>query len=111
MQLHEEAGAVRRETLLPVPREEAWAAVCDDDWLGLEREERRAVDEEVVEGRRLSFTWDGDDGGRTLVDITLDDAEDGTRVTVVELPLVTLRAVGASVAARAADGPRMLACA
>ena len=112
MQLHEEAGAVRRELTLPVDREAAWEAVTDPAWLGDEFDERAAVEEERQEGRRIAFAWDGLDGGRSLVEITLDDAEDGwTRVTVIEIPLVTLRAVGAEVAAAGGGGaPRMLAC-
>jgi hypothetical protein len=97
--------------LLPVGREEAWEAVSDPAWLGDELEERAAVLEERVEGRRLALVWDSYGGGRSLVEITLDDAGDGTRVTVVEVPVVTLRAVGAEVAAGAGGGPRMLACA
>jgi uncharacterized protein YndB with AHSA1/START domain len=112
MELHEEAGAVRRETFLPVPREAAWDAVSDPAWLGDELGERDAVVEEREEGRRLALVWDADGGGRSLVEITLDDAGDGTRVTVVEIPLVALRAVGEQVAAGAGGaGPRMLACA
>jgi uncharacterized protein YndB with AHSA1/START domain len=111
MQLHEEAGAVRRETVLPVPREEAWDAVSDPAWLGDELDERDAVLEEREEGRRLALVWDADGGGRSLVEITLDEARDGTRVTVVEIPLTVLRAVGDEVAAGAARGPMMLACA
>ena len=112
MQLHEEAGAVRRELILPVERDAAWEAVTDPAWLGDELEERAAVEEEREEGRRLVLVWDGLGGGRSLVEITLDDAAGGgTRVTVIEVPLVTLRAVGAEVAAAAGGAPRMLACA
>jgi uncharacterized protein YndB with AHSA1/START domain len=112
MQLHEEAGAVRREVHLPVERDEAWEAVTDPAWLGDELEERGAVVEEREECRRLALVWDDLTGGRSLVEITLDDAQDGTRVTVVEIPLVTLRAVGIEVTAGAgaAGGGRMLAC-
>jgi uncharacterized protein YndB with AHSA1/START domain len=113
MQLHEEAGAVRREVHLPVERDEAWEAVTDPSWLGDELEERAAVVEEREEGRRLALVWDDLAGGRSLVEITLDDEDEGTRVTVVEIPLVTLRAVGAEVAAGVgggAGGARMLAC-
>jgi uncharacterized protein YndB with AHSA1/START domain len=88
---------VTRDIVLPVDRDAAWDVVSDPEaWLaetadlelvpGAEGtlDERRAIVEEVLPGERLTFWWD--DGGALLtrVELTLDDAEGGTRVTVVE---------------------------
>ena len=108
MQLHEELGAVRRETVLPVEREEAWEAVLDPAWLGDELAERDAVVEEVEEHRRLAIRWRGEGDVESLVEITFDDAREGTRVTVVEIPCSALRAAALSIPAAAPRGP--LAC-
>jgi uncharacterized protein YndB with AHSA1/START domain len=124
MELHddrslvEECLAVRRELLLPFPREEAWPLLGDpaelETWYAeqvdleiaegargtvrLAEGEREAVVEEVVPGRRLALRLhDADDpAAGTLVELTLDDVEDGTRLVVVELPLHALPAVPAS---------------
>ena len=92
---------VKREILLPSPREEVWEALTDperlEDWFANEveldlreggdatfrwanGEERHALITEVEPERRLGFEWD-DEGE---VEFTLDDADDGTRLTVVE---------------------------
>lgn len=122
--------AVRREVVLPVDRATAWAEVAQlAGWVADEVEldlrpggegvfrwaggqERRAVVEEVEPGRRLAFTWAGENGETSLVELTLDDTADGgTRLVVVEVPLVTVRAVGAALAAVAPShrGPAMVA--
>jgi uncharacterized protein YndB with AHSA1/START domain len=91
--------SVRREVVLPVPRDRAWELLTDPDelreWLDDDVEmdaevggEVRAGDHEgVVEcveaGRRLAFRWD-DGGAPSHVEWTLDDHPGGTRVTVVE---------------------------
>jgi uncharacterized protein YndB with AHSA1/START domain len=97
---------VTREVVLPVPREEIWAALTSPerlaDWFapdvelelepggeGVFRwpdgETRRAVVEEVDPERRFAFRWSEDGGGEeTLVELELDDAPEGTRVTVTE---------------------------
>ena len=137
MQLHEEMGALRRETDLDAPRDAVWALVADPDglatWLAddleldavapgergivLEDGELRHVTiEEVEEGRRVALSWCAPGGDPSLVELTLDDLEDGrTRRVVVEIPLVALRAVAdRSVVAlrdRAARGPQMAALA
>jgi uncharacterized protein YndB with AHSA1/START domain len=118
MKLHEACGAVRRERLLPADRQTTWALLAEpsalEGWLAdevdLERleegaagtlrwddgEERAVVVEEVEPLRRLTMRWEAPGGGAaTLVELTLDDAGDGTVVRVVELPLTVLRAVGA----------------
>ena len=92
---------VKREILLPSPREEVWEALTDperlEDWFANEveidlreggdatfrwsnGEERHAVITEVEPERRLAFEWD-EEGE---VEFTLDDDVDGTRLTVVE---------------------------
>lgn len=108
--------AVRREVFLPVDRETAWAALADPDelqtwladevdleieegargWLRWDDGERRpAVVEEVVEQRRIVLRWSEEDGPETVVELVLDDVPQGTRLVVLELPVVALDAVGA----------------
>jgi uncharacterized protein YndB with AHSA1/START domain len=130
--------AVRRDITLPVTRERAWRAVTEelDSWLADEvdldpREggsvtvrwndgsSRTGVVEEVAEERRLSFRWHDGESEESLVELTLDDVEDGTRVTVLEAPVealtdgtATLAAVQTSAATgyraeRGTFGPRM----
>jgi uncharacterized protein YndB with AHSA1/START domain len=134
MELHEEMGAVRRETLLDAPRDEVWPLVADPEgletWLADDVDldavepgaqgtvtedgvERRVTIEEVEAGRRVALSWCAPGGDPSLVELTLDDAPDGrTTMVVVELPLVALRvatrqAVGAWSAAP--RGPQMAA--
>ena len=121
--------AVRREVVLPVDRDTAWEEVVGlagwvadeveiDLWPGGEGtfrwadgEERLALVEEVEAGRRLAFSWTGEDGEPSLVELTLDDAPDGaTRLVVLEIPLVALHAVSAAPAAGGRRrGPAMVA--
>lgn len=122
---------VRREAILPVDRDTAWAALCDPDelatWLADEveievregaqgtfrwrdGEERHAVVEEVQERRRVALRWFEAGGEPSIVELTLDDVAEGTRLVVVELPVATLDAVGALLeAGRSVEGPQMLA--
>ena len=107
-----EQAEVRRETVLPVPQEEAWSVVTEPEhlceWLATEVEidlrpggdvvfrwedggERRGVVESVEELERVAFRWqasdDSDDPLRSLptrVEICLDPVPEGTRLTVVE---------------------------
>jgi uncharacterized protein YndB with AHSA1/START domain len=137
MELHEEMGALRRETELDASRDAVWPLVSDPEglatWLAddveldavepgargvvLEDGELRHVTiEEVEEGRRVALSWCAPGGDPSLVEVTLDDLEDGrTRMVVVEIPLVALRAVAdrSVVALRdgAARGPQMAALA
>ena len=118
MQLHEELGVVRREIVLPVTREEAWQLVEDprelETWLADEIEfeverqaegvarwsdgtERSVRVEEVEPGRRLALQWGQPGEQASLVELTLDDVEGGTRLTVVELPLQVLHAIGSTI--------------
>jgi uncharacterized protein YndB with AHSA1/START domain len=92
---------IRREIVLPAPREEVWEALTEpdrlEDWFANDvdldlrpgggasfrwsnGEERHATVTEVDHERRLSFEWD-DEGE---VELTLDDDADGTRLTVIE---------------------------
>jgi|SRR6478752_5929857 len=92
---------IRREIVLPATRDEVWDALTEPDrladWFANDvevdlrpgggasfrwsnGEERRATVTEVDHERRLAFEWD-DEG---LVEFTLEDDADGTRLTVVE---------------------------
>jgi uncharacterized protein YndB with AHSA1/START domain len=92
---------IRKEIVLPAPREEVWQALTDPerlaDWFANDveldlrpgggmhfrwgnGEERRATVTEVEPEERLAFEWD-DEGE---VAFTLADDADGTRLTVVE---------------------------
>jgi uncharacterized protein YndB with AHSA1/START domain len=92
---------IRREIVLPAPREDVWDALTDperlEDWFANDvdldlrpgggasfrwsnGEERHATVTEVDHQRRLTFEWD-DEGE---VELTLDVVADGTRLTVVE---------------------------
>jgi uncharacterized protein YndB with AHSA1/START domain len=106
-------GAVRRETVLDAPRDEVWTLMANPEgletWLAddvaldaiepgaagtvtEDGEERHVTIEEVEEGRRVALSWCAPGGDPSLVELTLDDEEDGrTRMVIVELPLVALR--------------------
>jgi uncharacterized protein YndB with AHSA1/START domain len=97
---------VKREIVLPSPREEVWEALTDperlEDWFANEveldlreggdatfrwsnGEERHATVTEVDPERRLAFEWDEDGtDSEGTVEFTLDDDANGTRLTVVE---------------------------
>jgi uncharacterized protein YndB with AHSA1/START domain len=131
MELHEEIGAVRRETELDAAREDVWSLVSEPEglatWLADEvdldavqpgargtvtehGEERHVTIEEVEPGRRVALSWCTPGGEPSLVELTLDDLDDRrTRMVVVEIPLVTLRVVSAPAisAGGAAPGPQM----
>jgi uncharacterized protein YndB with AHSA1/START domain len=93
---------IRREIVLPAPREDVWGALTEperlEDWFANDvdldlrpgggasfrwsnGEERHATVTEVEPERRLAFEWADDEGE---VEFTLDDDPDGTRLTVVE---------------------------
>ena len=93
---------VTRELVLPAPPEEVWEALTDPErlkewfandveWDGDELvyrwddgDERRARIEESEEPRRLGFRWSDGDGGESQVVFELEEAEDGTLLTVTE---------------------------
>ena len=91
---------VKREIVLPAEPDEVWSALTDserlEEWFandveldpepggeGVFRwddgEERHAVVEEAVPGRRFAFTWD-----ESHVAIELEEVDEGTRVVVTE---------------------------
>jgi uncharacterized protein YndB with AHSA1/START domain len=132
MELHEELGAVRRETVLDAPRHAVWALVADPEglatWLaddvdldavepgasGTVTEDgapRHVTIEEVEEGRRVALSWCAPGGEPSLVELTLDDeGDERTRMVVVEIPLVTLRVAAARTihaSSTVARGPQM----
>jgi uncharacterized protein YndB with AHSA1/START domain len=131
MELHEELGAVRRETVLDAPRDAVWALVAEPEglatWLAdvvdLDEvapgasgtvteggEPRDVTIEEVVEGRRVALSWCAPGGEPSLVELTLDDDGDQrTRMVIVEVPLTSLRvaAIRTLHAATSARGPQM----
>ena len=93
---------IRREIVLPAPREDVWEALTEpdrlEDWFANDvdldlrpgggasfrwsnGEERHAIVTEVEPERRLSFEWEDEEGE---VEFTLDDDVDGTRLVVVE---------------------------
>jgi uncharacterized protein YndB with AHSA1/START domain len=136
MELHEELGAVRRETVLDAPRDAVWQLVAEPEglatWLADEveldavapgssgvvtedGELRHVTIEEVQDGRRVALSWCAPGGDPSLVELTLDDLDDRrTRMVVVEIPLVALRVAAARTvhASRAATrGPQMAALA
>ena len=105
----EREPSVRREIVFPEPREDVWRAVTEPDrlaeWFANEVElelrpggggrfrwddgsERAATVEEVDPERRFAFRWRDEQGGEpeTLVELTLEDDPDGTRLVVVETP-------------------------
>ncbi len=112
----EPAAAVHRAVVLPISREQAWQAVTDPDqlacWLADDVEldpreggaarfawddgsARVGVVDEIAEQRRIAFRWapeEGDD--ESLVELTLDDVEGGTRVSVVEVRIDVLAGDG-----------------
>lgn len=60
-------------------------------------EERRGEVELVEEAERLAWSWWREDGeGPSRVELVLDAVADGTRLTVIESPLVETGAFGAS---------------
>ena len=73
--------------------------------------ERHVVVDEVEAGRRLALCWWADGEDATLVDLTLEERADGTRLVVIEVPVRVIEAVGASLPAggSAARGPQLAA--
>ena len=126
----DEQTAVRREVTLPLSRDEAWEAISEpaelERWLAEEAEldpepggdvavrfhdgaEREGYVEEAEPGERLALRWwDVDDPGvESRVVFTLADAPGGTRLVVVETPLIA----GVPLPSPQAWGPRLQALA
>jgi uncharacterized protein YndB with AHSA1/START domain len=115
---------VERQVVLPAPRSEVWTALTDPEqvaaWFGAEVDwelrpggpaqfsgddgsRREGVVEVVADRAELRFTWwpaDGDDEPPTQVTYTLEDDDDGTRLTVTEQPLDEAVPTTCSVAVR-----------
>lgn len=108
MELHEEIGAVRRETILDAPRDEVWARIASPEglasWLADEVAldevvpgasgtvvedgvQRRVSIEEVEDGRRVALSWCADGEDPSLVELTLDDADAGEDDVAAPAPL------------------------
>jgi uncharacterized protein YndB with AHSA1/START domain len=105
---------VERETILEADPERVWEALTDEallsEWFAerarldpreggevefdCEDGERRGTVQRVEEQQELAFTWSRDGEGESLVTLTLEPVEVGTRLVVVE---------------RALDGPLALA--
>lgn len=102
---------VERQVVLPVPRDEVWTALTDPDqlgaWFGAEVEwelrpggaahfssddgsKRQGVVESVDHATELRFRWwptDSVEEPPSEVTYTLEDDDDGTRLTITEQPL------------------------
>ena len=70
---------VTRELVLPAPPEEVWDALTDPERL----REWFANDVEW-DGDELVYRWDDGEGEETRVTLELEEAEDGTLLTVTE---------------------------
>lgn len=97
------SDAIQRSVDLPASPEDVWSKVTRHDWLGDDGEidlrpggegwiecegaARYLVVEEVDEPRRFVFRWATFTDEPTRVEIDLAPSEEGTRVTVTELPL------------------------
>jgi len=76
---------VERSRWYPEPPDVIWSRIVAPetlaDWVG----DRDAVVDDVVDGERLVFTWQGDAGDPvSQVEITVTPDGDGARVTVIE---------------------------
>jgi uncharacterized protein YndB with AHSA1/START domain len=100
---------VRREVTLSADRQAVWRALEESGWLA--EEGVQITVEEIVEWRRVALRWSERDGPETLVELTLDDVPEGTRLVVVQLPVAELEAVGRLLeqGPSVIEGPRMLA--
>jgi uncharacterized protein YndB with AHSA1/START domain len=108
-------AAVRREVVFESPLEEVWQALTEPERLGEwfandveldlrpggsgtfrwdDGSVRHAVVEEVEDGRRLAFRWSDEEGGESRVELELEQAPDGTRLTVTETATADVQASG-----------------
>jgi uncharacterized protein YndB with AHSA1/START domain len=107
----EKARWVERETLVEASPEEVWEALTDEDrleeWLAPEVEldpveggeiavtdgedRRTGTVETFEEEERFAFTWTRPGEGESFVEFTIEALPGGTRVTVVETPMATMR--------------------
>jgi uncharacterized protein YndB with AHSA1/START domain len=128
--------SVRREQWIPADRDEVWIALTEpaglEAWLAREAELelepggelrfempdgelREGFVEEASRPERLSFWWrgGGEEAPLTRVELTLEEAEEGTLLRVVETrPLLTVEAAIAAAGSRdGSAGPQMRAAA
>jgi uncharacterized protein YndB with AHSA1/START domain len=112
---------VRRSRVLPVDRARAWRTLTEPrhaaSWLGAhgaldlrtpgsrgiltepDGTARQVVVERVDPGRRLVLRWSGDRGAAaepSRVEVALDGADGGTRITVTEVALADAAATEAA---------------
>ena len=109
--------AVTREIVLPADADEVWEAITEPDrlgdWFGAEVHldlwpggdaefveddgaVRRGVVEEVEPGRKLAYRWwpqraegdDREDLDESRVELTIEEVPSGTRLVVVETPVI-----------------------
>ena len=98
---------VERELVLPASPDEVWESLTEPGWLGEDASIDLCPAGEVRAGERtgfvewadppngLAFWWSAGDDEATRVQLTLDEVDEGTRLTVVESrPLAVLDAVG-----------------
>jgi uncharacterized protein YndB with AHSA1/START domain len=114
---------VEREAVVPATREEAWRAILESGWLGdgaridprpggkVLAPGQEGFVEEAERASRLVFWWSAEGEEASRVEIELQEAEEGTRVRIVEArPLALLDAYGSDLgAAIGARGPQALA--
>jgi uncharacterized protein YndB with AHSA1/START domain len=100
--------SICRETVFPASPTDVWRALTDAaalaEWFANEVElearpggtgifrwhdgsERRATVELVDRERAFGFSWHDEQGRMTRVRLTLDEADEGTRLTVTETPV------------------------
>jgi uncharacterized protein YndB with AHSA1/START domain len=110
---------VKRSVLLDAPAGEVWEAISDETMLGEwfaeeveldlrphgafrcrteEGEERPGAVELVEEGERLAFHWQRDGAEPSRVELSIEEVDGGTRLTVIESELGTQAAPEASIA-------------
>jgi uncharacterized protein YndB with AHSA1/START domain len=79
---------VERDHWYDAPPDVMFDRLLDPDGLAAWLGDRRIVVDEVVDGERIVFTWDGEgDDPPSEVAIQLEPENGGTRVTVVERAL------------------------
>jgi uncharacterized protein YndB with AHSA1/START domain len=112
---------VERELVLPASPEEVWESLTEPGWLGEDASIDLRPAGDVRAGERtgfvewadppngLAFWWSAGDDEATRVQLTLDEVDEGTRLTVVESrPLAVLDAVGVDIGLDlGASGPPM----
>src|SRR5207248_1394631 len=104
---------VTREIVLPAEADEVWEAITEPsrlaDWFGADvrldlwpggeaefvgddGDVRRGVVEEVDPGHKLAYRWwhaDGEDDAASRVELTVEEVPSGTRLVVVETPVIS----------------------